>query len=56
MLCVRRAHGIDDRPEFFHRPKFGSPQYSDAFARWIIAEYEGDPEFFQKAKDVYRGR
>jgi hypothetical protein len=56
MLCVRRAHHIDDRPEFFHRPKFGSPQYSDAFATWVLDEFGRDPEFFQKAKDVYRGR
>jgi hypothetical protein len=48
--CARKAHSIDERPEFFHRPKFGSPQYSDAFVAWLRHEYENDPAFFEKAK------
>jgi hypothetical protein len=36
-----------------HVPKFGSPQYSDAFVDWLLAEDERDPEFFAKAKTVY---
>ncbi len=48
--CVRRAYNIDSRPEFFHRPKFGSPQYSDAFVSWLITEYQRDPQFFENAK------
>lgn len=54
--CVRRAYGIDSRPEFFHKPKFGSPQYSDALVSWLITEYQRDPLFFEKAKDVARRR
>lgn len=48
--CVRRVYDIDNRPEFFHRPKFGSPQYSDAFVSWVITEYQRDPRFFEHAK------
>jgi len=54
ILCARRVHGIDDRPEFFHRPKFGSPQYSEAVVRWLLDEYHRDPQFFEKAKRAYR--
>jgi Putative DNA-binding domain len=50
--CVRKAHSIDERPEFFHRPKFGSPQYSDAFVAWLRDEYRHDAAFFEKAKAV----
>ncbi len=54
--CVRRVYAIDARPEFFHRPKFGSPQYSDAFVSWLVTEYQADPEFFEKAKEADRAR
>jgi hypothetical protein len=54
ILSVRRVHAIDDRPEFFHRPKFGSPQYSEAFGLWLTTEHDRDPGFFVKAKDAYK--
>jgi hypothetical protein len=54
ILSVRRVHAVDDVPEFFHRPKFGSPQYSNAFVAWITNEYQRDPDFFTKAKDAYK--
>ena len=55
ILSVRRVHVIseDTRPEFVHVPKFGSPQYSDAFVDWLVAEDERDPEFFATAKTTY---
>lgn len=58
VLAVRRVYGIEpaSRPEFSHKPKFGSPQYSDAFIEWIVQEYERDPEFFVKARIEYRKR
>jgi len=54
--CVRRVHGIDSQPEFFHRPKFGSPQYSAAMVSWLVAEYQRDAHFFEKAKLADRAR
>jgi hypothetical protein len=56
LQCVRRAFGIDARPEFFHRPKFGSPQYSDAFVSWLLSEWRRDPTFFDKAREAGRPR
>ena len=55
VLSVRRVHSIseDTRPEFVHVPKFGSPQYSDAFVDWLVAEHERDPKFFAQAKARY---
>jgi len=55
VLSVRRVHAIseDTRPEFVHVPKFGSPQYSDAFVDWLVAEHERDPDFFSRAKTKY---
>jgi hypothetical protein len=55
VLSVRRVHAISEetRPEFVHVPKFGSPQYSDAFVEWLVTERERDPRFFEGAKAQY---
>jgi hypothetical protein len=55
VLSVRRVHAISEesRPEFVHVPKFGSPQYSDAFVEWLVAERQRDPRFFEQAKISY---
>ena len=56
ILCVRRIHDTDRREEFFHKPRFGSPQYSDAFIDWVVASYSEDAQFFDDAKAEYRRR
>ena len=55
VLSVRRVHAISEetRPEFVHVPKFGSPQYSDAFVDWLVSELQRDPQFFERAKQAY---
>ena len=55
VLSVRRIHEISEetRPEFVHVPKFGSPQYSDAFVDWLVEQDERDPQFFARAKARY---
>jgi hypothetical protein len=55
VLSVRRVYDIDEntRPEFAHRPKFGSLQYSDELVDWIVAEYSKDRDFFSKARERY---
>jgi hypothetical protein len=55
VLSVRRVHAISEetRPEFVHVPKFGSPQYSDAFVDWLVASTVREPLFFERAKASY---
>jgi hypothetical protein len=55
VLSVRRVHEISEEtnPEFVHVPKFGSPQYSDAFVDWLVERSEQDPAFFSDAKARY---
>jgi hypothetical protein len=52
ILCVRKAHGVDTQPNFFYKPQFSSPQYSEAFAEWIIEQHRADSSFFQKAREM----
>lgn len=56
MLCVRRTYGIDPErtPELVHRPRFGSPQYSEAFVEWIAERYAEDAGFFEDACREYQ--
>ena len=55
ILSIRRVHDISEetRPEFAHVPKFGSPQYSEAFVDWILEQHGRDPQFLAKAKAQY---
>lgn len=52
--AVRRAYDIEGDPRFFHNPKFGSPQYSGAFAEWVLDKMNEDPHFFEKARAAYQ--
>jgi hypothetical protein len=50
LLAVRRIHDTDRDPSFVYQHKFGSKQYSPAFAKWILEHYAADPRFFQKCR------
>jgi Putative DNA-binding domain len=48
--CIRRVHDIDKNPNFYHRSRHGSPQYSNAFLEWVLAEFARDGEFFRSTR------
>ena len=50
-LAVRRTNEID--PDFTHRPRFGTNQYSQAFVDWLVERIERDPEFIERARMRY---
>ncbi len=54
LQCVRRVYGVDAQKKHFYKPKFGSPQYSQAFVEWVVSECQGDPDFFDKSREQYR--
>ena len=53
LLSIRKVHDIDSKPEFTHKPAFGSNQYSVKFLDWLERQVEGDPEFIARAKQQY---
>lgn len=53
VLSVRRVHDIDSYPKFFHQPKYASPQYSHAFAQWVVDQHKADKGFFKKAREKH---
>lgn len=56
ILAVRRVYDIDGDPRYCHTPKFGSPQYSDNFARWIVDRHKENKSFFAEARQKYYDR
>ena len=51
LLCFRRAHGIDLNPQYSHTPKYGTTQYSDAFAKHLVNCHKEDQEVFTKVRE-----
>jgi hypothetical protein len=51
LVAIRHKHGIDDRPEFSHKPVFGSRQYSEEFLNWLVEQAQKDGAFFEDARE-----
>jgi hypothetical protein len=56
ILSVRRVFGIEGDARYQYRSRFGTPQYSQEFIDWLIAEYQRDAEFFNAARQAYAQR
>jgi hypothetical protein len=52
VYCVRKAHRVESQPNFYYKPQYSSPQYSETFAQWMSEQFHADQEFFQKARDA----
>lgn len=52
VYCVRKTYAIDGQPNFFYKPQFSSPQYSEALAEWMVEQYRSDADFFQRAREA----
>jgi hypothetical protein len=50
--AVKRTYDID--PDFVHRPRFGTNQYSEAFVDWLAERIQTDGEFIARARTHYQ--
>ena len=48
--CINRVYEIWDKENFYHHPKYSSPQYSREYVSWVISQYEQDEDFFRKTR------
>jgi len=48
--CISRVYEIWDKENFYHCPRYSSPQYSREYVTWVISQYQQDSEFFQKTR------
>jgi EC042_2821-lke REase len=55
LLAIRRFYRTDGDPKFFYKHRFGSQQYSSAFAKWILEQYGQNPRLFQKCRSALHG-
>jgi Protein of unknown function (DUF3644)/EC042_2821-lke REase len=54
LKCVRQEYNIDSqRPDFFYKPKYASPQFSQVFLDWLIDSYNTDNSFFDALRLKY---
>jgi hypothetical protein len=54
LTAVKYSSNILERDDYYHKSMFGSGQYSEPYAQWIVQSYLADPEFFLNAKERYR--
>ena len=50
--AIRRTNDVD--ADFVHRPRFGTNQYAESFADWLVDRIEHDPDFVERARARYR--
>ncbi len=48
--CVRKLYKTDGKRQYFYKPRFASPRYSEVFVDWLVGQYEKDPSFFDEAR------
>jgi len=52
---IKQIFEVINNAKFAYQPKFGSTQYSKAFADWIVQQYEVRSDFFANARaEAYR--
>jgi hypothetical protein len=49
--AIKRTYDVD--PDFVHRPRFGTNQYSQAFVDWLVEHIERDRDFVARARARY---
>jgi hypothetical protein len=49
--AIKRTYDVD--PDFVHRPRYGTNQYSEAFVEWLVERIARDPEFVTRARAHY---
>lgn len=52
ICCVRKVYAVDTQPNYFYKPQFSSPQYSEAFADWLVERCRADASFFHAAREA----
>src|SRR5258706_212720 len=56
VMCLNRKYDVLKlRPDFAYKPHhLASPQYSNAYATWLVEHYQADAAFFREARAAYQ--
>lgn len=52
--CIRQLYEIEKKPQYYYKPKYGTPQYSDHFIQWLLEMYGENPDFFEDTREKCR--
>ncbi|OQZ07411.1 MAG: hypothetical protein B6D36_00040 [Planctomycetes bacterium UTPLA1] len=58
IICIRRVYEVQKQIGFCYTQNYASPRYSQQFVDWIVAQYEGNNDFFELTRarfDVMKG-
>jgi len=53
LTAVKHSFDVLKRDGYYHKSMFGSGQYSESYAQWIVQSYASDASFFLKAREKY---
>jgi Schlafen, AlbA_2 len=56
IVCIRRVYEVQNNLTFCYTQNYASPRYSQAFADWIVAQYEANSNFFEETKAKFDER
>jgi hypothetical protein len=49
--CIRQLYEIEKKPQYYYKPKYGTPQYNDYFIHWLLEMYRKNPDFFEETRE-----
>lgn len=52
-LAIRRLFNIDGNPRYYHKPRFGSAQYSPEYVEWLEGEIRSNPSFIEECRSRF---
>ena len=52
-VAARRIFGLEQRAEFYYRPKYGSGQYSDAYVDHLVKQILEDPNYLENLRQSF---
>lgn len=54
LQCLRKKFNLEQsRPDYFYKPMFGSPQFSEDFLTWLKESYSNDNDFFENVRQEF---
>lgn len=48
--CIKKIYNIPSKAEFYYKPKFSSPQYSEKFVGWVVRQATRNSNFFARTR------
>ena len=54
ILSINKVYKLEKKRDFYYKAKFGPPQYSKSFVKWVIQQYNTNNNFFSNTRSKYK--